>query len=131
MEAVAVFGVIGLVFGLVLCLRLFVGHLNHERIRAYVTQQGGEIISIAWNPFGTGWFGEQSQAIYEVRYLDVHGDEHEATCKTSMFTGVYWTEDRIVVSNRALSPQPMNETERLRDENARLKAELERLRRGR
>ena len=43
---------------------------------------------------GRGWFGEKNDRIYEVVYYDSNGEQHLATCKTSLLSGVYWTEDR-------------------------------------
>jgi hypothetical protein len=49
----------------------------------------------SWAPFGKGWFGEKNDRIYEVVYYDARGDQHWATCKTSLLSGVYWADDRI------------------------------------
>ena len=59
---------------------------------------------VYWAPFGPGWFGEKSDRIYAVRYLDAEGNEHEAHAKTSLWTGVYFTEDEVV--RRALAGGP-------------------------
>jgi hypothetical protein len=77
-------------------------------------------------PFGPGWFGEKSDRIYAVRYLDKDGNEHEARCKTSMWTGVYFTQDEIVRHAK----RPSDKQESLEEENRRLRDELERLKRG-
>lgn len=69
--------------------------LDKDRIAGYVGQRGGRIVSISWAPFGRGWFGEKGDRIYEVVYYDSDGAQHFATCKTSLFSGVYWTEDRV------------------------------------
>ncbi len=118
--------------------------LDKDRIKDYVHERGGRIISISWAPFGRGWFGEKEERIYEVVYYDQAGNQHFATCKTSLWTGVYWTEDRITHSKSkwydSLSPgnAPRNpvirqiprevdehdELRRLREENARLREQL-------
>jgi hypothetical protein len=69
--------------------------MDKDRIMAYLQERGGRIVSINWAPFGRGWFGEKNDRIYEVVYYDREGNQHWATCKTSLFSGVYWTEDRI------------------------------------
>jgi hypothetical protein len=69
--------------------------IDTERITRYIQSRGGRIVSINWAPFGRGWFGEKNDRIYEVVYFDREGNQHWATCKTSAFSGVYWTEDRI------------------------------------
>jgi hypothetical protein len=69
--------------------------MDKGRIAEYVQQRGGRIVSISWAPFGKGWFGEKEERLYEVVYYDAEGDQHFATAKTSLWTGVYWTEDRV------------------------------------
>ncbi|AWM42377.1 hypothetical protein C1280_24910 [Gemmata obscuriglobus] len=111
-------------------IRLAAGGMDHDRIRQYVEERGGKVLDSSWSPFGPGWFGEKSDRIYGVRYLDRDGNEHEAHCKTSMWTGVYFTEDRIV--RYAERPAPATDTmTSLEAENRRLREELERLRQGR
>ncbi|MBB6430853.1 hypothetical protein [Algisphaera agarilytica] len=148
------------VAGIALVFRLFAGSLDRQRIENYIRGQGGRVISINWSPFGRGWFGSQNERIYEVVYYDAQGDQHFATCKTSMWSGVYWTEDRVahpkaaweddvihapqdlapLIQHLPPSPEPATEPqaepaspassaelEDLRNENARLKRELDRL----
>ena len=81
------------------------GSLNTSRGAA------GSVVSITWAPFGKGWFGEKNDRIYEVVYYDRAGDQHWATCKTSLWSGVYWTEDRTAhrKSNWYDSLSPTNE----------------------
>ena len=78
-----------------------------------------------WSPFGPGWFGEKSDRIYRVRYLDADGNEHRAHCKTSMWSGVYFTRDEIV----KYADRPNEKAESLEKENRRLREEIERLKR--
>ncbi len=143
---------------LAVLIRLWIGGLNHNRIRGYIVNQGGEVLAIKWKPFGAGWFGEKDSAIYEVRYRDREGNVRNAVCKTSMFSGVYFTNDSIVTRARrtvtreespryrvpvpATSPESISvsslnamdtsaltfENRRLREENQQLREELERLR---
>ena len=132
MEPVA--GVLGvfIVIAVVIAIRLIAGSLNHGRIREYIENKGGEIVEIQWEPFGPGWFGEKSDAIYRIKYLDRDGNEHLAYCKTSMFTGVYLTEDKIVRQKRQENqPQenPSNGPLSLEEENRRLREEIRRLKR--
>jgi hypothetical protein len=120
--------------------------LDKNRITDYIQQRGGRIVSISWAPFGKGWFGEKEERIYEVVYYDSAGNQHFATCKTSLWTGVYWTEDRVTHGKTrwydSLSPsneprKPLigqipreaaedeaEELRRLREENARLREQL-------
>jgi hypothetical protein len=69
--------------------------LDKNRITEYVQGRGGRVVSISWAPFGKGWFGEKNDRIYEVVYYDASGNQHFATCKTSFWSGVYWTDDRV------------------------------------
>ena len=127
--------------GLAIFFRLMGGALDHERIRQYVRERGGQVVSIQWSPFGRGWFGEKRDRIYEVVYRDADGNEHLATCKTSMLAGVYWTEDEVAqrspkashhVAPPAAGVQFLDqdalerENRELRQEVARLRQELKR-----
>lgn len=89
-----------------------------------VTATGKLSIVAHWSPFGRGWFGEKNDRIYEVRYKDRMGNIHQATVKTSMLSGVYFTDDRIVQQVNLDKPDVID----LELENARLReriAELE------
>jgi hypothetical protein len=116
---------IPLVIIIAIVIRLAAGGLDHDRVRQYVESRGGRVIEANWSPFGPGWFGEKSDRIYAVRYLDRDGNEHQAYCKTSMWTGVYFTEDRIVT----YADRPAGEKPSLEEENRRLREELDRMRR--
>ncbi|MFN8423122.1 MAG: hypothetical protein U0470_06920 [Anaerolineae bacterium] len=111
-------------------LRIVAGTMDGDRVRMYIERRGGRLLSSFWTPFGKGWFGERSDRIYVVRYLDESGDEHEAHCKTSLFTGVYFTEDHIVRSgeHRLDEPNDASRVAELERENRRLRAELDRAR---
>ncbi len=114
-------GLFLLILVVVVVIRLHAGSLDTERIEEYVRGRGWKLIDRSWDPFGPGWFGEKSDRIYEIVFEDGEGDTHRAHVKTSLFTGVYLTNDRIVkCSDRRAD---------LETENERLKrriAELER-----
>jgi len=74
-----------------LSFRLLKDRLDRARIADYVKQGGGVVARIVWNPLGRGWLGERGDRIYEVTYRTRDGKMVSATCKTSMFSGVYWT----------------------------------------
>lgn len=109
--------------------RLVVAELDEGRVRVYIEERGGKLLSAEWAPFGRGWVGERNNRIYEVRYLDSEGNEHEASCKTSLLSGVYFTEDRVVrpARRRAEERKDVSHFARIEIENRRLRAELERL----
>lgn len=105
-------------------IRLIAGSMDGDRIASYVRERGGKLRKKHWAPFGKGWFGEKNDRIYEVEYENRDGEIRRATVKTSMFSGVYLTGDRIVRRREDAAP---TETDQLRAENARLAAEVERL----
>jgi hypothetical protein len=110
---------------LVVVIWLVARGLDSDRVKAYIESRGGRLLEKRWAPFGPGRFGEKSDRIYQVRYLDRDGNEHLAHCKTSMWTGVYFTEDRI--ANYAERPTGQRAAS-LEEENRRLREELKRLR---
>src|SRR6516162_3058424 len=123
----AVLLVILVVICIALGFRLLAGSMDRERIRGYVEDRGGKVIETTWAPFGPGWFGGNKERIYQVRYLDRDGNVHEAYARTSMWTGVYFTEDQI--TQHAKTPIDEEEVESLEQENRRLREELARLKR--
>lgn len=128
MEAAGVALLFGFFIALGIGCRLVAGQLNHARIRNYIESKGGTLLAIAWDPFGPGWFGEKSDAIYEIRFRDSEGNEHRAHCKTSMLSGVYVTEDKIVTRTRPSPPRTSGgEKPSLEEENRRLREEIRRL----
>lgn len=121
------FGIVVLIV-IAVVVRLFAGGRDEDRVQTYIEERGGRLLSCSWAPFGKGWLFEQSDRLYEVRYLDKEGNEHSAQCKTRMGAGVYFTEDRIVrygerLLNATRSESRMAELER---ENRRLREALKR-----
>jgi hypothetical protein len=117
---VAITAVVLLVVGLI----WLVGWMDRDRIREYIASRRGELLETSWSPFGPGWFARDKQTIYFVRYLDGDGNEHEAYCKTGLFSGVYFTQDEIVKYLK-----PPQSVSALQAENERLRHEIEMLRR--
>ena len=74
---------------------LFCGSMDDKRIRTYIKSQDGEVISISRARFGKGWFGEHNNRIYKIDYKDCQTNIRNAFVKTSMFSGVYLSEDKI------------------------------------
>ena len=85
--------VLGVIFA-TLTVRLAAGALDRGRIEAYLKKRGAKLTSIRWTPFGPGWFGEGSARLYEVRFVTGEGQPRITTCKTSAFSGVYFTNER-------------------------------------
>ena len=135
---------ITLVIGLAVAVRVAAGALDGGRIRDYFTARGCRLLWHRWTPFGPGWFGAHSSRLYAIEYLDRSGHRWAAACKTNMLAGVYISNERLVemadparVSPIANTPTavtqaagPANpnatELERLRAENAALRAQLQR-----
>lgn len=116
-----------------LCVRLIAGLLDGNRIDGYVRERGGRVLDRSWAPFGRGWFGEKDSRIYQVTYRDREGNVRRASCKTSMFSGVYFTDDVVVRPVAKAEPKPRTATgkrsvEELEAENRRLREEVARLR---
>lgn len=111
--------ILGVIF-LAIIFRLLAGTMDHGRVEQYIRNMGGELLDKSWQPFGPGWYGEKDSRIYRIVYRDQEGRVHEAHVKTSMWSGVYLTNDRIIEDSVRSS---------LEEENERLKqriAELER-----
>jgi hypothetical protein len=117
--------VVAIIF-LAFVFRLVAGGMDHGRVHGYISERGGRTIHVHWNPFGKGWFGEKNARIYRVRYEDADGNIHQATCKTSLLAGVYFTEDQIV--SRTGETNAASREAQLEQENRRLRQQLERLR---
>ena len=117
MDPSAFFGLFVLAIMFAIFGRVLAGSFDGERVEAYIRDMGGELIDRSWDPFGPGWFGEKDSRIYEVVYRDREGRIHRAHVKTSMLSGVYLTNDRIV-------EEPTISAE---DEKARLTARLQEL----
>lgn len=111
--------------------RIVAGSFDDGRVRQYIESRGGTLLEKHWSPMGKGWYGEKDSRIYEVRYRDAEGNIHQATCKTSMMSGVYFTEDEIVGYADAPAPDVVAVSERatvVQDDPAELRQEIERLR---
>lgn len=114
---------------LALVLRLIAGSLDGDRIVDCVRGRGGRVVKCRWSPFGTGWLGERGARIYELEYEDRDSRSHRATVRTSLLSGVCFLGDRVVrrpEDRTTNAPEPTREVElqTLREENARLTAEL-------
>ncbi len=124
MEVFLIFG--GFIF-LAIVFRLIAGSIDGDRVEEYVSKQGWELLDRSWDPFGPGWFGEKDSRIYQIVYRDREGNVHRAHVKTSMFSGVYLTNDNIV--EYADRPSHRYE-ESLAEENLRLRKRIEELEKG-
>jgi len=87
--ALMIVGVISLIIG----LRVIAGRMDKKRIREELERTGCTVVFIRWDPFGRGWFGEESDRNYEVSYLTPDGEPLVVSCKTSLTTGIFWSAD--------------------------------------
>ena len=124
-----------LLFGmLVIGIRLLAGSQDRERITAEISKRGGEVIDISWSPMGKGWWGEKSDRIYVVEYRDASGVHRRAWCKTSMFSGVYFSpvdEEPAPMRTGDVLPEESDRIEAMESEIRRLRRENEELRNAR
>lgn len=116
-------GLVVVFLALAVAVRFVADRMDRERIRKDVDARGGQVLDITWKPFGRGWFGEKSDRVYLVEWADAAGASRRSWCKTSLFSGVFWTEEDGTAPGRG-----GGELESLRAENRRLREELERLR---
>jgi hypothetical protein len=86
--------------------RFWCDRLDRARIAEYVREHGASVVTIAWNPLGKGWFGSRSERIYDVTYRTRKGKTVTATCKTSMSSGVYWTDGPAPSGEPLKEPTP-------------------------
>jgi hypothetical protein len=108
---------------ILILIRVAAGGFDSDRIKEEIEAKGGKLISQTWTPFGKGWFGSHDR-IYQVDYSDKDGNTHRAFVKTSMFSGVYFTDDQIVEYCNEHSALPDKNRSALQEENERLKKEL-------
>ncbi|MGJ8644341.1 MAG: hypothetical protein ACSHX9_13105 [Luteolibacter sp.] len=117
--AVIIFGfaVIAILF------RVLAGSFDGNRVEQYLREKNCELIDRSWDPFGPGWFGEKDSRIYEVVFRDPQGRVHRAHVKTSMMSGVYLTNDRIIEDRpaRSVEKRPVQSVE---EEKAALRKRL-------
>lgn len=79
---------VGIMIALIVNLVL-TPQFDRQRIRENVGANGGTVMSIirVW-----GW-GNRNDRAYEVSYI-ANGKRVKATCRTSMWRGVYWVDER-------------------------------------
>lgn len=73
-------------------LRVVLHFLDKNRVEEAALNRGLTDIEVRWAPFAPGWFFEKGERNYTVTSRDPDGNPSKASCKTSMFTGVYWRD---------------------------------------
>ncbi len=119
------FGIFLFFFMFIIITHLLTRYFDTDRIERHIHSLQGTMISKSWEPFGKRWFGSDSDRIYKVRFLDMYDNVHEAYVKTSLFGGVYFTDDKIIEYN---DRNEHSEVFHLRKQVERLKRENELLR---
>ena len=120
------------IFGGLFLLFLSAG-FDRSRIQDYFRRRGEHLLDMHWDPFGPGWFGEKDARIYRVRYRDSEGRTHAGHVKTSMWSGVYLTGNRVVKSSEKISVPGVPEEpelltyEEIEQEKVRLRKRLDEL----
>ena len=109
---------------LAIAIRLMAGSIDGERVARYLDERGWKLVDRSWEPFGPGWVGEKDSRIYQIAYRDEHGRLHRAHVKTSMFSGVYLTDDCIEAEKE---PPAQPGADALAEENRRLKDRIREL----
>jgi adenine C2-methylase RlmN of 23S rRNA A2503 and tRNA A37 len=56
--------------------RMLFGKWDKSRIRKYIQQRGGQVTSIEWNPFATGWLYANHDRLYTVAFMDNAGKHY-------------------------------------------------------
>ena len=77
-------------------------HLDRSRVHDYLRSRGEELLDFDWALVGPGWLGERDSRIYLITYRDRSGKVHRAFAKTSMLSGVYFTDDTVVGGDKNL-----------------------------
>jgi hypothetical protein len=117
-------------FSIVFAVGTYILHRANDerRIRRYIQACGGSVVWIEARDRVSGLLLLRPSRTYAVRYLDCHGEEHHAVCKTSGWLGVFLGEDRIFGGANPPRPQTVEalaeENRRLREENESLKRRL-------
>ena len=73
-------------------IRICLHFVDKSRIDRASKDNGWRDINIKWSPFAPGWFFEKGERHYRVAFTDEQGQQRERTCKTSIFTGVFWRD---------------------------------------
>jgi len=123
--------VVGILIFVAIKWRKFLERLDRIRVREYLDVRGCRFIDMeatAELPIPCGEYYERD---YRLVYEDREGNAHDVCCRTSMWSGVYFTDDRLQQPSQppSLSTSPSDDWTNLREENQRLGEELGRLRR--
>jgi hypothetical protein len=73
-------------------VRVILHVVDKGRVHRELQARGAQVLSIKWNPFARGWFGEKGERHYDIVFKDRAGSTISTTCKTSLLTGIYWAE---------------------------------------
>ena len=86
----SIFVIVALLFPLWLSSR------DEKRIRKEIELKGGKLISKETVIYPSSLFYGKRGKVYKVRYLDSKGIEHIATCRGSIFPGIFWVDDVLL-----------------------------------
>ena len=77
-------------------IRIGLHYLDKKRIYQAAERKGWRDSTVEWAPFAPGSFFERNERNYLVVYVDQEGLTHEVYCKTSLMTGIYWSDENTV-----------------------------------
>ncbi len=101
--------IVGVLIVFAIGIRILFHYLDKNRIKSEIEQRDGRVIEISWCPFARGWWAEKGERHYRVIFQDSAGRTIQTQCKSSLFTGVYWSGDESVIFSVAKdSPLPQS-----------------------
>lgn len=123
--------VVGILIFVATKWRKFLERLDRARVSDYLTLRGCRFIDMEATDELPFPFSEAPERDYRLVYEDRAGNAHDVFCRTSMSTGVFFTDDRLQRATQLASQSmsPSDDWTNLREENQRLRGEVERLRR--
>ena len=65
-------------------------------VKRYITNQGWTLLESRWAGIQPGGYLSKGDPIYQIRYLDKSGSEHNAYLRMSFIYGIKIEEDRII-----------------------------------
>lgn len=81
---------------LIVVIILLCASFDRERIEKYLRSKNCQLIDSKWDPLGPGYGGRGRERIYKIVYHDIERRTHYSHVETSAWSGVYFTNDRIV-----------------------------------
>ena len=84
-----------LAIGLIIAIVSIANVMNKKHIKKSIEGKGGKVLSIKLELLPKGGLFERNETYYTVKFINSKGKQIEAMCKTSMSTGVFWSDDSV------------------------------------